>query len=438
VVKPENPGLKIETWGTQICYEGLQLMVNSLREQADKVIARCRSLAQFTEERGQIKRTFLSPAMRDCMNAVEEWMKAVGMAVETDAAGNLCGRFPGATNACLMIGSHLDTVPNSGVFDGMLGVMMGLALVESLNGEQLPFSIELIGFSEEEGVRYRFPFIGSRALVGRLGSENLALKDDQGVSLDDALTSFGLDPRKIPSCALNQDTFGFLEFHIEQGLLLESEDLSLGVVQAIAGQNRASITFTGRASHAGTTPMRLRHDAVAGAAEWVCEVERVALETSGLVATVGDLRTYPGAGNIVAGQLRASLDVRHADDVIRHRTVQSLLAKAESIARRRGLKVETSMLMDQAAVAMDQNLCAMATDAILSVGVKPLSMVSGAGHDAMIMAERVPATMIFLRSPGGISHHPDESVRPQDVENALAAGLALLRLISKEQSIPHV
>jgi allantoate deiminase len=412
-------------------------MPNNLREQADKVIGRCRYLAQFSEEPGQIKRTFLSPAMRDCMLAVQGWMKDAGMTVETDAAGNLRGRYAGTTGTCLMIGSHLDTVPNSGAFDGMLGVMLGLALIEALDGEQLPFSIELAGFSEEEGVRYHFPFIGSRALVGRLDPELLALQDDDGISLAAALTSFGLDPRKIPSCRVSEDVAGFLEFHIEQGLLLESEDLSLGVVQAIAGQNRAQIIFSGRASHAGTTPMRLRHDAVAGAAEWVCEVERLALATGGLVATVGDLRTHPDAGNIVAGQLRASLDVRHADDAVRHQAVKTLLDKAEAIAARRGLTVASSMLMDQPAVAMDPAMCTMASEAIRGLGITPLSMVSGAGHDAMIMAERVPATMIFLRSPGGISHHPEESVRPQDVETALAAGLALLRHIWKEQSIPH-
>jgi allantoate deiminase len=318
-----------------------------------------------------------------------------------------------------------------------LGVLLGLALIEALHGEQLPFSIELVGFSEEEGVRYRFPFIGSRALVGRLGPEVLARKDDDGISLADALTSFGLDPRTIPDCVLGDDVLGFLEFHIEQGMVLESEDLSLGVVRAIAGQSRAEIIFTGRASHAGTTPMRLRNDAVTGAAEWVCEVERLALDTPGLVATVGDLRTHPGAGNIVAGQLRATLDVRHADDTIRHRAVEDMLANAEEIAGRRGLTVMSTMLMDQPAVAMDRGMCTMATDAILGLGIESLSMVSGAGHDAMIMAERVPATMIFLRSPGGISHHPEESVRSQDVENALTAGLALLRLILKEQSIPH-
>src|SRR5271163_793744 len=173
-------------------------MQSKLREQAEKVIARCRYVAQFTEEPGQIKRTFLSPAMRECMQAVQGWMEAAGMQVLTDAAGNLRGRYPGSSSTSLMIGSHLDTVPNSGAFDGVLGVMMGLALIEALNGEQLPFSIELTGFSEEEGVRYHFPFIGSRALVGRLDPELLKLEDDNGIPLAAALTSFGLDPRKIP------------------------------------------------------------------------------------------------------------------------------------------------------------------------------------------------------------------------------------------------
>jgi allantoate deiminase len=407
--------------------------------QAEKVISRCRHLGQFSEEPGQIKRTFLSPAMRDCMREVQRWMEAAGMQVKMDAAGNLRGRYAGASNTTLMIGSHLDTVPNSGAFDGILGVMLGLALVESLDGERLPFSIELAAFSEEEGVRFHLPFIGSRALVGRVDPDFLATSDGDGISVAQALTSFGLDPLKIKDCQLGDETAAFLEFHIEQGILLESEDRSLGVVDAIVGQTRAEITFTGRARHAGTTPMRLRNDAVAGAAEWVVAVERVALETPGLVATVGDLRTHPGAGNVVAGQLRASLDVRHEDDAIRHRAVQTLLAQADSIAKRRGLTVASKMLMDQPAVPMDPALCALAAEAIRDTGIEPLSMVSGAGHDAMILAERVPSTMIFLRSPGGISHHPDESVRPQDVQNALAAGRAFLRLmtkvVSKEQSV---
>jgi allantoate deiminase len=409
-------------------------MSNNLREQAERVIARCRDLAQFSEEPGQINRTFLSPAMRACMHTVQGWMEAAGMTVETDNAGNLRGRY--LSGPRLIIGSHLDTVPNSGAFDGMLGVMIGLALVE----QKPAFPIELIGFSEEEGVRFKLPFIGSKALVGRLDAALLATKDAGGLSLEHALTSFGLNPARMQECSLDKDALGFLEFHIEQGIVLESEDQSLGVVQAIAGQTRAEFTFTGKASHAGTTPMHLRSDAIAGAAEWVTEVERVALSTPGLVATVGDLRTHPGAGNVVAGQLRASLDVRHAQDAVRHQAVSHLRTRAEAIAARRGLSVASTLQMDQPAVAMDAGLASLATDAIRSIGIEPLSMVSGAGHDAMILAEKVPTTMIFLRSPGGISHHPDESVRALDVEHALAAGLAFVEQFarSQEKSTPHV
>jgi allantoate deiminase len=416
-------------------------MPGDLRDLAEIVIARCQQLAQFTEEPGQIKRTFLSSTMRACMQIVQGWMHDAGMTVTTDAAGNLRGRYPGADAAgpCLMIGSHLDTVPNGGAFDGMLGVMMGLALVEAINGEKLPFAIELVGFSEEEGVRFHLPFIGSRALVGRADAALLATTDDAGISIAEALRSVGLDPQQIKNCLAGDEVAGFLEFHIEQGIVLESEDRSLGVVQAIAGQTRAELNFVGRANHAGTTPMRLRQDAAAGAAEWVLEVERMGRETPGLVATVGDLRSYPGAINVVAGETRASLDVRHADDAVRHHAVESLLASAASIAKRRGLTVISKMLMGQAAVAMDAGMCAWAAEAIRSIGISPLSMVSGAGHDAMILQERVPSTMIFLRSPAGVSHHPEESVRAQDVQNALAAGLVFLRHIfkpaRKEQSV---
>jgi allantoate deiminase len=416
----------------------LSMKENDLREQAAKVIARCRHLAQFSEQPGQIQRTFLSPAMRDCMQTLQGWMEAAGMRVLTDAAGNLRGRYPGTASSLprLLIGSHLDTVPNSGAFDGMLGILIGLALVE----QKPPFPIELIGFSEEEGVRFKLPFIGSKALVGRLESTVLATQDSHGISVSQALQDFGLDPAQIPQCAIGAGVAGFLEFHIEQGIVLESADRSLGVVHAIAGQTRAEITFIGKASHAGATPMRLRQDAVAGAAEWVGEVERVALFTADLVATVGDLRTHPGAGNVVAGQLLATLDVRHADDSVRHHAVDQLLATAASIATRRGLSVAIKMQMDQPAVPMDAGLCTLATEAIRSIGLAPLAMVSGAGHDAMILAEHVPTTMIFLRSPGGITHHPDESVRPQDVENALASGLAFLHQFEsrQEKSAPHV
>lgn len=376
--------------------------------------------------------------MHDCMQAVQEWMRAAGMRVTTDAAGNLRGVYPGTSNLCLMIGSHLDTVPNSGAFDGILGVMMGLALVEALEGEMLPCSIEVVAFSEEEGVRFHFPFIGSRAVAGSLDPALLETKDADGISLAQAIRSFGLDTADLPHCVLGENVACFLEFHIEQGLVLESEEASLGVVKAIAGQTRAQVTFTGQARHAGTTPMRLRKDAVAAVAEWIVEVERTALATDSLVATVGDLHVHPGAGNVIAGQVQASLDVRHEDDTTRHHAIACLSDAASTIARRRGVAVSTSLQMDQPAVAMDPAMCRLAADAIRDSGLTPVTMISGAGHDAMILAAKVPTAMIFLRSPGGISHHPDETVRRVDVENALLAGNLFLRKFVKEKHPAHV
>jgi allantoate deiminase len=401
---------------------------SELPARAANVIARCRRLARVTDVPGQTNRVFLSPAMRECMRIVREWMEAAGMSVLMDAGGNLRGRYPGdQPNApCLLLGSHLDTVPNSGAFDGVLGVMLGLELVMARR-EKLPFAIELIGFSEEEGVRYGVPFIGSRALTGRVDEGVLATPDSGGASISSAIRSFGLDASMLGQRLLSQDAAAYLEFHIEQGAWLESKGMSLGVVETIAGQSRGEVTFTGRAGHAGATPMGLRRDALAAAAAWVSKVERIGLSTEGLVATVGDLHVQPGAANVIAGKVQASLDVRHGRDEVRSRALDEILATAASIAQHRGLKMDWRAKMNQASVAMDAGLSALAMDAVRCAGVEPLRMVSGAGHDAMIMAEHVPSAMIFLRSPGGISHHPDESVRSEDVENALAAGDEFLR-----------
>jgi allantoate deiminase len=402
----------------------------NLRHLAETVIGRCRQLAGFTDAPGTIERTFLSPAMWDCMQMVQTWMEAAGMSVTTDAAGNLRGLYPGSTSARLVMGSHLDTVPDGGAFDGVLGVMIALSLVEALEEEVLPFSLEVIGFSEEEGVRYKSPFIGSRAVVGQLDEALLSVRDAEGVTVSDALISFGLKPQDLQGSVLDPGAAGFLEFHIEQGAVLEHENLSLGVVEAIAGQTRAEVVFSGEARHAGTTPMHLRRDALAGAAEWVSAVERFALTTPGLVATVGNVRVQPGAGNVVPGMVRATLDVRHRQDAVRHDAVGTLLQQANAIAGRRGLSLSSAIHMNQAAVPMDTRLSTLVEDAIRKAGSNPLRMVSGAGHDAMIVAGRVPTTMLFLRSPGGISHHPDESVRAEDVENALSAGLHFFRLFA--------
>jgi allantoate deiminase len=366
--------------------------------------------------------------MRECHQEIARWMEPLGVQVRVDAAGNLRGVYPGAqTNAPrILIGSHLDTVPNAGAYDGMLGVALGIALLEELRGRRLPFGIELVGFSEEEGVRFGTPFIGSRALVGRLDLGLLDARDAQGVSVRRAIENFGLNPDGIPQAELENDTLGYLEFHIEQGPVLERLNQPLAAVEAIAGQSRLEFTFCGRANHAGTTPMHLRCDALAGAAEWIGAVERAARGVPDLVATVGKIEAKPGAGNVIAGEARLALDVRHSSDSVRSNAVEDLIQQAQEIVARRGLSVRQNTLLNQHAVAMDPFLVEAIEQAILKTGCKTHRMVSGAGHDAMILAEKVPAAMIFLRTPGGISHDPAESVAEGDVEKAIACGLHLL------------
>jgi len=384
---------------------------------AFQIIERCRKLAAHTEEPGFITRTFLSEAMHAVHADVGTWMQHAGMKVSIDAVGNIRGYYAGATPDAprLIIGSHLDTVPHAGAFDGILGVVLGVELVELLVGRRFPFAIEVVGFSEEEGVRFGVPFIGSRALIGDVDESLSALAAE-------AIRAYGLDPSKIGDARVIGPTIGYLEFHIEQGPVLESLNLSLGVVTAIAGQSRLEVRFEGHANHAGTTPMQLRHDALAGAAEWIGAVEREALAGRDLVATVGKVDARPGAGNVIAGSAALSLDVRHVDDGIRQQAVARLLDSAKQISGRRGLSVTSELRLDQPAAPMDAGLTEVLAEAVRASGHADHRMPSGAGHDAMIMAKHMPAAMLFLRSPGGISHHPDESVLAQDVAAALETG----------------
>jgi len=389
------------------------------------MIGHCRAISRMSEEPGRTTRTFLSPPMHDVHQYLRAWMERAGMAVSIDAVGNLRGvKSCGVTGAPrLVIGSHLDTVPNAGAFDGILGVVMGVGLIERLAGAKLAIDIEVVGFSEEEGVRFAMPFIGSLAYTGQLHSVDSRIAE--------AIRDFGLDPARIPEAAMPPGAIGYLEFHIEQGPVLESLGLPLGVVECIAGQSRFNVTFQGKANHAGTTPMHLRQDAVAAAAEWILQVEATAINTQGLVATVGRLAAQPGAGNVIAGVVEASLDVRHAEDAVRLAAVDSLRERAYAIASRRGLTISFVETLSRHAVKMDPMLTALLEK---SAGCKPPRMTSGAGHDAMILAPLVPSTMLFLRSPGGISHHPDENVFEQDIEAAMQTGLAFIPKLNQLHS----
>lgn len=399
-----------------------------MERQAREVIDLCRTLAQFTEEPGHITRTFLSPPMRDVHRELGARMQELGMGVSIDAVGNLRGYYPARTPAArrLIIASHLDSVPHAGAFDGVLGVVMGLAVVEALTSLRMPFAIEVIGFSEEEGVRFGVPFIGSRALAGTLDDQMLALRDRAGVTVAEAIRSFGLDLAHLPEAKLTENTLGYLEFHIEQGPVLESLNYPLGVVEGIVGQNRFNVFLTGKAGHAGTTAMKLRHDALAGVAQWISLVEREALAVPDLVATVGRIEIEPNAANVIPATVRATLDVRHAQDAVRHQAVERILGAAKQIVNDRGLTVSWEQTLDQPAVAMDSKMVARLVEAVKTAGYPVHRMPSGAGHDAMSLAQKVPAAMLFLRSPGGISHHPDENVLVEDVAAALNAGMRFL------------
>jgi len=405
-----------------------------MSERALRAIEECRCIAAMTEEPGRITRRFLTPPVHAVHELLSGRMDALGMSVRVDAAGNLRGLWqpPSAGKQRLILGSHIDTVPDAGAFDGVLGVTLALEWVGLAQEFNLPLPIEVIAFSEEEGVRFGVPFLGSRAVAGRFDPALLALKDADGVTLDAAIRAFGLDPSRIGEAASGADALGMVEIHIEQGPVLEAEGLSVGAVTAIVGQTRKSLEFAGHANHAGTTPMRLRRDALAGAAEWIAAVETLALRTEGLIATVGKADVRPNAGNVIAEAVNASLDVRHANDTARHAAVEALVEQANAIAGRRGLALACKLQMDQPAVPMDERLTAYLAESIEAAGLPLRQMPSGAGHDTMVMAARMPTAMLFLRSPGGISHHPDEAVREEDVEDALKVGRKFLERVAAE------
>ena len=410
---------------------------------AAEVLARCEALAGETERPGTITRTFLSPPIRRVHAHLDGWMRAAGMEVRLDTAANLIGRYPaigGRDQApTLLIGSHLDTVPDGGRYDGALGVLLGLAAVRALDraGRRLPFAVEVVGFSEEEGVRYRTPYLGSLALSGRFDPALLDMVDDAGQTMADAFRAFGLDPGRVAEAASPPGRIvAYLEAHIEQGPVLESWDAPVGVVEAIAGQSRLSVAFEGQAGHAGTAPMDLRRDALPAAAELVLEVESLARSVDGLRGTVGAISASPGVANVVPSRSRLSLDVRHAEDAVRERALADLLDRAARIAEARALRFRVDRAEHQPAVPADPLLADLLASAVRDAGIEPRRLVSGAGHDAAVLAMLTPMAMLFLRSPGGISHHPAECVHLEDVRVALDVMIRFLFARGQEGTFP--
>jgi allantoate deiminase len=407
----------------------------------EQVVERCRELAGVSEEQGRLTRRFATPAMARANAIVGSWMREAGMTVRMDAAGNLVGRRPGtsALAGTLLLGSHLDTVRDAGAFDGPFGVIAAIALVRRLreDGVALPFAIDVVGFADEEGLRFGTAYLGSRAVAGTFDASLLDAVDDDGVSVRAALRSFGGDPGALPGASgsasrRGDELLGYVELHMEQGPVLEQRGAPVGVVTGIAGATRAEVRFTGLAGHAGTVPMALRRDAAPAVAELVLACEALARETDGLLATVGRLSVLPGAPNVVPGGAIAFLDVRHADDVVRHRAVEALQARAEAIAAARGLEPRWDVRLDNAAIAVDGPLTERLATAAGGLGLPDVRLASGAGHDGVALSALCGIAMLFVRCTGGLSHNPAEAVAPADASVALDVLHAFVRGLAAE------
>ncbi len=402
------------------------------REAGARAIARCDALGvpPCSDSEAGLYRAWLSPAHRAAQQSLSAWMDEAGMAVRIDAASNLVGRYEGTRPDApvLLIGSHIDSVHDAGRYDGPLGVMLGIECVAALHaaGRRLPFAIEVIAFGDEEGSRFPASMFTSRAVAGTLASAALdGVADAAGTPVAAALAAWGLDPARIGEAARDPaGVIGYLEAHIEQGPVLEAEDLPLGIVTGIAAQLRFELTVSGRAGHAGTSPMPLRHDALAAAAECVLAAEAVAREAgSDLVATVGRMQVLPGATNVIPGKVTFSLDVRCGRDDLRDAGAGEILRRVRRIAGERGVGIEVEQVQDLAASPCDPAWMAMLEQAVAAQGIAPRRLVSGAGHDAMVMAALCPTAMLFVRCAGGISHNPAERASAADAGVAVAAML---------------
>ena len=391
---------------------------------ARTVMQRAAALGRISEHPQYLLRRSYTEAMREANAAVTGWMEQAEMTVRLDHTGNLVGRYgtddPAAPT--FIFGSHLDSVRNAGAYDGPLGVLLALAAVERirLRGEQLPFGIEIICFADEEGLRWGTAYLGSKAIAGTFDTGYLDRIDADGTTLAAAMRAFGGNPERIGDDRRDRARIlGYCEAHIEQGPVLEAHDLPVGLVTAIAGQSRFALAFTGTAGHAGTVPMALRHDALCAAAEFVVAVETYARTTPGLMATVGEFAVEPAASNVIPGHVSLTLDVRHADDAIRLEACHTLQDRMAGIAAVRAVGYSWEAVQETRAVACDIRLSELLARAAAHTGYDPFHLPSGAGHDAVAMADLTPIAMLFVRCAGGISHNPAESVQERDVAVAI-------------------
>lgn len=396
------------------------------------IVGRIHELAAISETPAHLARIFLTREHRVAADLILSWMREAGMSAHLDAIGNVCGRYEGERPGlpCLMLGSHYDTVRDAGKWDGPLGLITAISCVAHLHksARRLPFAVEVIGFADEEGVRFASTLLGSRAVAGTFDESVLGSKDSAGISMRDALTTFGLDPDHVGAAArARNELLGYVELHIEQGPVLEAQNLPVGVVTAIAGATRLAVSVTGMAGHAGTVPMRLRRDALAGAAECIVAIEEFCkTDEAGLVGTVGYISAQPGATNVIPGQVSFTIDIRAPTDAHRKLEVADIVKRIEAIARRRTLELQIDVTHENRTVPCAPWLTSQVADAIAAEGFRVFELPSGAGHDGMAMIDIADVAMLFVRCRGGISHHPDEHVETADAD---AGARVLLRLI---------
>ncbi len=402
-----------------------------------RAFERLEALRAYTDEPGKITRLYLSPSHIKSIDFIVDEMRQAGCdSVHVDALGTVVGRYEGKTQGlpALLIGSHIDTVVDGGAYDGALGVIAGIGVVEALHqkGERLDFAVEILGFGDEENVRFPANLTSSRAFAGTLPDSALEARDESGISIREALLANGFDPSKMKSLKRDpKDVIGYVEIHIEQGPVLEAENLPVGVVTAINGATRLALTVKGEPGHAGTVPMAMRHDALTAASEMALAIERIGRAHETVVATVGRFQAYPGAVNVIPGEVRFSLDTRAPDDGLREKIVTMIEAECKTIAARRQVQLQIEPLSSAKATPMAQTFIAGLSDAIGRRQISPRLLPSGAGHDAMAMADLCPAGMMFVRCKGGISHSPLESMTEADCDTAIDVLLDFVRRYQK-------
>ena len=397
----------------------------------EDALSRADRLARHSDSAAHYTRTYLTPAHQAAARQIAEWMREAGMAVRTDAVGNVIGRY-GEGERTLLLGSHFDSVRNGGRYDGVLGILVPIACVAQLHarGEELPYALEIAAFADEEGARFQTSFLSSRALLK--GADSIAplldRRDADGITFAEAMRAAGLDPARADEARIDASSLAaYVELHIEQGPVLLGLDAPLGVVTSIAGGTRHLVTVRGEAGHAGTVPMAMRHDALAAAAEMVLAVEAGA-KGEGVVGTVGMLDVANGTGNVIPGHVTFSVDIRAPRDELRLAAEAAVFARFDAIAARRGVTVERAKRHEVKAAPCAPWLQDLLAASIEAVGARAVRLPSGAGHDAMILADVTDVGMMFVRcGAGGVSHNPAETVTAGDVELATRALLDFLR-----------